>query len=160
MPGVVGYFDHTDIPGKNNVQCFSYMIPTAPIMELFSSGKINYVGQVIGVICADTPEQAQRAAKFVFPVLYSYITSLFSIVFAFLVYYLILNVYRAVRITYKNLQRPITNIVEAMAQEERVINMDGPPMNQGEHIGDIEGRLEIFSWQKFKILCLILIHMT
>ena len=47
-----------------------------------------------------------------------------------------------------------------MAQEERVINMDGPPMNQGEHIGDIEGRLEIFSWQKFKILCLILIHMT
>ena len=42
------------------------------------------------------------------------------------------------KITYKNLTRPITSINEAMEYPERVINMDA--MNYGEHIGDIEGK--------------------
>ena len=50
-----------------------------------------------------------------------------------------LNLYRKVKITYKNMQRPITNINEAITHPERVMNFDGPPFNQGEHIGDIEG---------------------
>ena len=66
MPGVVAYIDHNDIPGKNNIQLFSYMIPTAPPKELFSTGQIKHVGQTIGAICAETPEQAQRAAKLVY----------------------------------------------------------------------------------------------
>ena len=45
--------------------------------------------------------------------------------------------YRAVKITYKNLERPIVDMKEAMEHPERVINMDA--MNFGEHIGDIEG---------------------
>ena len=65
MPGVVGYFDHKDIPGDNNHQLFAYMLPTAPRKEIFSTGKITHVGQVIGAICADTPEQAQQAARYV-----------------------------------------------------------------------------------------------
>ena len=65
MPGVVGFVDHNDIPGENNIQAFSWFVATAPKKELFSSGKITHVGQVIGAICADTPEQANRAAKFV-----------------------------------------------------------------------------------------------
>ena len=70
MPGVVGYFDHSDIPGENNIQLFSWFSPTANPKELFTSGKIHYVGQCIGAICADTPEQAQRAVKFVYNVHY------------------------------------------------------------------------------------------
>ena len=65
MPGVVGFADHNDIPGENNIQAFSWFVPTAPKKELFSSGKVLHVGQVVGAICADTPEQADRAAKFV-----------------------------------------------------------------------------------------------
>ena len=65
MPGVVDYVDWNDIPGENNVQLFSWFT-AAPVKELFSTGKINCVGQVVGVICADTPEQARRAAKFVY----------------------------------------------------------------------------------------------
>ena len=65
MPGVVAYIDHNDIPGENNIQMFSWMVPTAPKKELFSSGKISHVGQVVGMIVADTPEQARRAAKLV-----------------------------------------------------------------------------------------------
>jgi xanthine dehydrogenase molybdopterin-binding subunit B len=65
MPGVVGFVDHNDIPGENNIQAFAMFGATAPKKELFSSGKITHVGQVIGAICADTPEQANRAAKLV-----------------------------------------------------------------------------------------------
>ena len=53
--------------------------------------------------------------------------------------YIFLNLYRNVKITYKNMQRPITNINEAITHPERVMSFDGPPFNQGEHIGDIEG---------------------
>ena len=65
MPGVVAYVDWNDIPGENNIQFFSWMRPSAPKKELFSTGRISGVGQVVGLICADTPEQARRAAKFV-----------------------------------------------------------------------------------------------
>ena len=65
MPGVVAYVDHNDIPGQNNVQLFSMMMPLPP-REVFSTGKISHVGQTIGAICAETPEQARRAAKLVY----------------------------------------------------------------------------------------------
>ena len=62
MPGVVAYIDHKDIPGKNCCQIFTVMMPLPP-REIFSSGKITHIGQTVGAICAETPEQARRAAK-------------------------------------------------------------------------------------------------
>ena len=64
MPGVVGYFDHKDIPGQNNIQLFSMMFPLPP-REIFAVDKISHVGQTIGAICAETPEQARAAARLV-----------------------------------------------------------------------------------------------
>ena len=64
MPGVIDFVDWKDIPAENNVQLFSWMVATAPKKELFATTKITHVGQVIGCICADTPEQARRAAKY------------------------------------------------------------------------------------------------
>ena len=63
MPGVIDFVDWKDIPAENNVQLFSWMVDTAPKKELFATTKITHVGQVVGMICADTPEQARRAAK-------------------------------------------------------------------------------------------------
>ena len=62
MPGVVAFLDHNDIPGKNDCQMFSIMMPLPP-REIFSTGNVTHVGQTIGAICAETPEQARRAAK-------------------------------------------------------------------------------------------------
>ena len=64
---------------------------------------------------------------------------IFNYVYTYVYVYIFLNLYRRVKITYKNMQRPITNINEAITHPERVLNFDGPPFNQGEHIGDIEG---------------------
>ena len=63
MPGVIAYIDHNDIPGKNDCQIFSVMMPLPP-REVFCSGKITHVGQTIGAICAETVEQARRAARY------------------------------------------------------------------------------------------------
>ena len=62
MPGVVAFLDHKDIPGKNDCQLFSVMFPLPP-REIFCTGNVGHVGQTIGAICAETVEQARRAAK-------------------------------------------------------------------------------------------------
>jgi xanthine dehydrogenase molybdopterin-binding subunit B len=63
MPGVVAFIDHKDIPGKNDCQLFSMFMPLPP-REILSTGPVPHVGQTIGAICAETPEQARLAARF------------------------------------------------------------------------------------------------
>jgi xanthine dehydrogenase/oxidase len=59
MPGVVSYVDYKDIPGRNSaIQDEGFN------EELFSSGKVNYAGQAIGLIVANTFEEAHSAARF------------------------------------------------------------------------------------------------
>lgn len=57
MPGVVNFVDAADIPGIN---CWK---PYGPNEEIFSSGKVNYAGQSIGLIIAETREIAIEAAR-------------------------------------------------------------------------------------------------
>ena len=59
MPGVVEYVDATDIPGINNWKPYA----GTQGEEIFSSGKIHYAGQSIGLILADTRDIAIEAAK-------------------------------------------------------------------------------------------------
>eukprot|EP00878_Enallax_costatus_P021296 GHUV01022542.1.p1 GENE.GHUV01022542.1~~GHUV01022542.1.p1 ORF type:complete len:619 (+),score=146.78 GHUV01022542.1:134-1858(+) len=57
MPGVAGYYSANDVPGDNHI---------GPIMhdeEVFATTEVTCVGQVIGVIVAETEPQARRAAK-------------------------------------------------------------------------------------------------
>ena len=57
MPGVIAYLDANDIPGVNDWK-------TGPTPEpVFSAGKIEYAGQAIGLIVAETREIAVEAAK-------------------------------------------------------------------------------------------------
>ena len=85
MPGVRHFIDHTAVPGINS------WVPWAEAEEIFSTGKIHYAGQCIGLILADTPELALKAAK-------------------------------AVKVSYKNLKPVVTNIRDAMKDENRVVN--------------------------------------
>ena len=59
LPGVRHFIDHTCIPARN-----AY-VPWAEIEEIFSSGKIHYAGQSIGLILADTRELALEAVQLV-----------------------------------------------------------------------------------------------
>eukprot|EP00879_Flechtneria_rotunda_P007117 GHRR01007469.1.p1 GENE.GHRR01007469.1~~GHRR01007469.1.p1 ORF type:complete len:682 (+),score=243.05 GHRR01007469.1:3597-5642(+) len=57
MPGVVGYFGADDVPGDNMI---------GPIMhdeEVFATQEVTCVGQIIGVVVAETEPLARRAAK-------------------------------------------------------------------------------------------------
>ena len=58
MTGVVDFFTANDIPGVNNWQVFGGDIPE----EIFSSGKVYYVGQSVGMVVAETREIAVEAA--------------------------------------------------------------------------------------------------
>ena len=58
MTGVVDFFTANDIPGVNNWQVFGGDIPE----EIFSSGKVYYVGQSVGMVVAETREIALEAA--------------------------------------------------------------------------------------------------
>ena len=53
------------------------------------------------------------------------------------------NDFRAVKITYKNLQKPVTYIREAMKTNERVVELDAIPgfPPQGDGVGDVKGIL-------------------
>ena len=53
------------------------------------------------------------------------------------------NDFRAVKITYKNLQKPVTYIREAMKTNERVVELDAIPgfPPQGDGVGDVKGVL-------------------
>lgn len=59
MPGVRHFIDHTCIPGRNG------WVPWGETEEIFSTGKIHYAGQSIGLILADTKELALEAVKLV-----------------------------------------------------------------------------------------------
>lgn len=57
MPGVRGVFTAANIPGRNDVG------PVIHDEELFATGKVTCVGQVIGVVVGATEEQARAGAK-------------------------------------------------------------------------------------------------
>lgn len=57
MPGVVGYYGHKDITGKNDIG------PVIHDEECFASREVTCVGQVIGIVVADTEDQARAAAR-------------------------------------------------------------------------------------------------
>jgi len=55
MPGVEGFIGVNDIPGNNSLPAY-----TAPMGgEIFSSGRIDYAGQPLGLILADSYEHAR-----------------------------------------------------------------------------------------------------
>ncbi|KAL5708166.1 hypothetical protein ACHQM5_018991 [Ranunculus cassubicifolius] len=56
-PGFAGYFSHKDVPGGNDIG------PVIHDEELFASEIVTSVGQVIGVVVADTHENAKIAAR-------------------------------------------------------------------------------------------------
>lgn len=57
MEGVVDFVDANDIPGVNGWK------PYGVTEEIFSSGKVHYAGQSIGLIIAQTRELAIAAAR-------------------------------------------------------------------------------------------------
>lgn len=59
LPGVKHFIDHTCVPGRNS------WVPWADAEEVFSTGKIHYAGQSIGLILAETPELALKAVDLV-----------------------------------------------------------------------------------------------
>lgn len=58
-PGVVAFLSAEDIPGENKVKVGASDAP------LFADGKVEYVGQHLGIILARSPKQAQDAAALV-----------------------------------------------------------------------------------------------
>ncbi|WOK95472.1 xanthine dehydrogenase [Canna indica] len=56
-PGFIGLFLHPDIPGSNKIG------PILPDEELFASEFVTCVGQVIGVVVADTHDNAKNASN-------------------------------------------------------------------------------------------------
>ncbi len=56
LPGVIGYFDHTSVPGDNMIG------PVRHDEEVFSSGVVTCVGAVIGVVVGETEAAARRGA--------------------------------------------------------------------------------------------------
>lgn len=59
ISGVQAFLDHSDIPGENHWALGRFRD------EIFSSGKIHFAGQSIGLIVAESPDLAQKAAKLV-----------------------------------------------------------------------------------------------
>ena len=57
MTGVVAFINADDVPGQNGWK--SYGVNE----EIFSSGKVNYAGQSIGLVLAETREIALEAAR-------------------------------------------------------------------------------------------------
>ena len=58
MPGVVDFVDHRDVPGINVWKPYGHNQDE----EIFSSGKIHYAGQSLGLILAETRDIAIEAA--------------------------------------------------------------------------------------------------
>ena len=57
MDGVVEFVDANDIPGVNSWK------PYGVTEEIFSSGKVHYAGQAIGLVIAQSREAAIAAAR-------------------------------------------------------------------------------------------------
>ncbi|XP_076459984.1 uncharacterized protein LOC143293041 [Babylonia areolata] len=64
MPGVERFISASDIPegGINNAYA-NYQTFPLPLEEVFCSGKVEYAGQAVGMILAETQVQADQAAK-------------------------------------------------------------------------------------------------
>jgi len=60
VPGVIGYVDHDDIPGINNVTAHKKFAE-----PVFVKTHISYAGQAIGLIVADSFEVAHKASRMV-----------------------------------------------------------------------------------------------
>ena len=103
MPGVVAYVDHTDIPGKNDAT-LDYPLSYE---QIFTSGRVFYAGQAIGLILANSSEEAHRAA-------------------------------RAVKVTYKDKQKPILTIQEALEKTPGHIMKDKKPIITGNIQGTVD----------------------
>ncbi|KAJ9512823.1 hypothetical protein QJQ45_029028 [Haematococcus lacustris] len=58
-PGVAGYFGHKDVPGSNMIG------PVVADEEVFASEVVTAVGQIIGLVVADSESAARRAARLV-----------------------------------------------------------------------------------------------
>jgi xanthine dehydrogenase/oxidase len=65
MPGVVKVLLAKDIPGKNNVVFPSFLSASPEEEPLFAHSHVSYAGQAIGMVVAETHEQATEAAKHV-----------------------------------------------------------------------------------------------
>ncbi|XP_058830906.1 uncharacterized protein LOC131689673 [Topomyia yanbarensis] len=63
-PGVVAFFSAKDIPGANNFMYFPDFMGSE-VEQIFASEKVEYHGQPIGLIVANTFAIANRAVKFV-----------------------------------------------------------------------------------------------
>ena len=57
MEGVEGYFDHKHIPGRNDIG------PVLHDEEVFATSTVTCIGQIIGVVVADTESHARAGAK-------------------------------------------------------------------------------------------------
>uniref|UniRef100_A0A182Q7D1 FAD-binding PCMH-type domain-containing protein n=1 Tax=Anopheles farauti TaxID=69004 RepID=A0A182Q7D1_9DIPT len=63
LPGVREFFCAQDIPGINNFMPLEMGFPE--VEEVFCSGEVQFAGQVVGMICADSFELANRAVALV-----------------------------------------------------------------------------------------------
>uniref|UniRef100_A0A182PHL5 Indole-3-acetaldehyde oxidase n=1 Tax=Anopheles epiroticus TaxID=199890 RepID=A0A182PHL5_9DIPT len=59
LPGVKAFFCAQDIPGFNNFMPLEMGFPE--VEEIFCSGEVQFAGQVVGMICADSFELANAA---------------------------------------------------------------------------------------------------
>jgi len=59
MTGVQAFVNFSDIPGVNSVTDLGLIQGDIVQEEIFSSGKIHYAGQALGLILADTYEHAR-----------------------------------------------------------------------------------------------------
>eukprot|EP00850_Spirogloea_muscicola_P006424 SM000030S11433 [mRNA] locus=s30:612063:618646:- [translate_table: standard] len=59
VPGFAGYYDASHVPGGNDIG------PVVHDEEVFATSKVTCVGQVIGVVVAETLEAAKMAARHV-----------------------------------------------------------------------------------------------
>lgn len=63
MPGVIDYITATDIP--NSAPNANTIGPVFHDEELFATKEVHHVGQMIGIIVAESEEIAREAAKLV-----------------------------------------------------------------------------------------------
>ncbi|ETN61206.1 aldehyde oxidase [Anopheles darlingi] len=63
IPGVAAFLCAKDVPGFNNFMPLE--IGAREVEEIFCSGQVNFVGQIVGLVCAESFELANRAARLV-----------------------------------------------------------------------------------------------
>uniref|UniRef100_A0A182JVL3 Indole-3-acetaldehyde oxidase n=1 Tax=Anopheles christyi TaxID=43041 RepID=A0A182JVL3_9DIPT len=61
LPGVTAFYCAQDIPGFNNFMPLEMGFPE--VEEIFCSGEVQFAGQVVGMICADSFELANYAVR-------------------------------------------------------------------------------------------------